>query len=138
EKEHVHKRREGGLAHMQYQRIAEEGWRDRAREVAELAEKQLYRGYELVVVAGSIESRNEGVENLAGGQAEVMELERSARNPDRGDQEMEDDIGAAVNSYLQEQRDALISQAHERLGQGHYATGGVADVVGVLARGQVE
>lgn len=138
ENEHVHKRREGGLAHMQYQRIAEEGWRDRAREVAELAEKHVHRGYELVVVAGSIESRKEVVENLAGWQAEVIELERSARNPDRGDQEMDDDIDVAVNSYLQERHDALISQAHERLGQGHYATGGLDDVIGVLARAQVE
>src|SRR5699024_6890955 len=102
ENEHVHKRREGGLAHMQYQRSAEEGWRDRAREGAELAEK--HPGYELVVVAGSIESRKEVVENLAGGQAEVIELERSARNPDRSDQDMDDDIDAAVYSYLQERR----------------------------------
>ena len=136
ENEHVHKRREGGLAHMQYQRIAEEGWRDRAREVAELAEK--HPGYELVVVAGSIESRKEVVENLAGGQAEVIELERSARNPDRGDQDMDDDIDAAVYSYLQERHDALVSQAHEQLGRGQYATAGIDDVIGVLVRGQVE
>ena len=136
ENEHVHKRREGGLAHLQYQRIVEEGWRDRAREVAELAEK--HPGYELVVVAGSIESRKEVVENLAGGQAEVIELERSARNPDRGDQDMDDDIDAAVYSYLQERHDALMTQARELLGQGQYATSGIDDVVGVLTRGQVE
>src|SRR5699024_2205473 len=95
-------------------------------------------GYELVVVAGSIESRKEVVENLAGGQAEVIELERSARNPDRGDQDMDDDIDAAVYSYLQERHDALMTQARELLGQGQYATSGIDDVGGVLTRGQVE
>lgn len=135
----VHKRREGGLAHMRYQRTNAEGWRNRAQEVADIAADKAGSEYPLVIIAGSTESRPQVVDMLTKfDRAEVIELERAARNADRGDEEMDTDIDGVVHDYIQRRHDELMRRLEERIGQGMYATSGVEDVMHALAQAKAE
>lgn len=135
--EHVNKVRGGGLAHRRYQRTSENAWRNRAREVADLATEKIRAGYGLVIVAGSIKSRRDVIAELDTAQAAVIELERAGRNADSGTDELADEVLDAVAAHQADQRQERLDQTREKLGQG-VAAAGYADVVDALRQAQAD
>lgn len=135
---HLQKVRGGGLAHMRFQRTAENTWRDNAREVADLAVEQTRQGHPLVVVAGSKESRREVIAALDRLSAEVAELDRAAPHDDGGETELMDEVADAVRDHVRRRRGALEAEVSQRMGQRTLVAVGVPGVARALVLGQVE
>lgn len=135
---HVQKVRGGGLAHRRYQRTAENNWRDNAREVADLAVAKARQGHDLVLVAGSKDSRGEVTAALDKHPAEVIELDRSAGHEDGGESDLMGDVEDAVRNRVRMRRAALEAKLSQRMGQKTLVAAGVNDVARALVLGQVE
>ncbi len=133
----VHKVRGGGLSHLQWQRTAENLWRDNAREVASLAQSRVAEGHRLVIVAGSVESRQEVVSILQEGPAKVVELDRAGRASDGSTDALCEDIEQVVRLHARERVDRFLEEVAERLGQRHAVAVGAAEVADSLGQGAV-
>lgn len=137
EQEHEHKVRGGGMSHKRFQRTTENLWRDNARDVAQLAIEKARHGRDLVVVAGTADSRREVVAALGKLPVSVVELDRSAGHEDGGDDALTEEVADAVQRHEREHRARLEAEFSEGMGRRSGVAVGVEQVADALVLGQV-
>lgn len=137
--EHEHKVRGGGMAHMRYQRTAENVWAKNAGLVAEGLRSRIADGLRLVFIAGEPDSRSKVTDGLASlDGVEVIELDHGGRARDGGDEAMHEQVADILAEHAAARRLETAHALEDRLGRGQGAVTGVADVAEAFVRGQVQ
>lgn len=136
---HEHKTRGGGLAHMRYQRTAENVWAHNADEVARALRSMVSDGHRLLIIAGDPGSRTKVLDSLSAVPgAEVVELEHGGRARDGGDESLAESVRDVLARHSAAERLATVHTLEDRLGSAKGAVTGVGDVADALVRGQVD
>jgi hypothetical protein len=135
----VHKASAGGWSMRRYQDRVENTWERNAENVAETLQAMARRfDPRIVAVAGDVravallrESMPTRLQSL------VVEIAGDRPRGEKGDP-VPDEVNDVVADLVRGEAEALLERLRQEIGQGDLAAQGTPDVVGALARAQVE
>jgi hypothetical protein len=139
ETDHVHKFGGGGWAHLRYQHVTENVWRQNAQAVVDQVRSHVSAGFRLVLLAGDPKSRGQARQLLGdSGPAEVMHLDVAGGTLEADDDSLDKAVQEALRQAAIERRLDVVRTFQERRGRGEAVATGIPDVTDAFVRGQVD
>ena len=135
----VHKASAGGWSMRRYQERVENTWERKAENVAETLQAMARRfDPRTVVAAGDVRAVALLRESMpADLQSLVVEIAGDRPRGEKGDP-IPEEVNDVVADVVRVETEALLERFRQEIGQGDLAAQGISDVVGALARAQVE
>jgi Bacterial archaeo-eukaryotic release factor family 2 len=136
---HLTKVPAGDWAHKEYQRRTDEVWRRNARRVAELVDRNVRAGVDLVAVAGDVRARTEIRDAVSEPARErLVELDHGSRAAGSSRETLDRALHQALRDRVVAEKLAQVREVQQRVGRGEAVALGVDRVLDSLVKGQAD